>query len=678
MKIFKKMFICSLALLLGTISACNQTASSSEKSTSKNQTTEQSKVVESNASTTSSSSQFTTSSFASSSSKSSSVSSAPSSVISSSSPISSSSIHVHNYGQLHSGYLPSYYYDGMKPYYYCIECGEYFDENKNPTTEEALKLPRATDEIAFLIDDHQKDIFTLVEKDATHASWKIENRGVSKHSTVAIAKPGDESYRYAFLNGDGIDDFNYITFDGIVDVLLTATIDGFVLSFVENLGLYVKTNAAEYPLTKVNYVENGPETCIFGYHTFTAGEKMTVINKHSNKTYGYSDLEKDTKWNKFDFHEGTDGEIVFDKTARYGIEFNRNGDELIAITKVFGPASEGRFEVDFTGERESEEFKSSDMGNDNSQILEMMWYLNHEAVTNAEDIKNYLSKNKFYFYYAFVSFHANEEFSIKNLSTNKIISSEHLIGVFSEREDILTLDGDNIKMLKDGTYEIGYVSCCDSIIVYEMSDNITDAMAIVNSEIISLEKDSNNNVTYTFDANENSTVSFLAPDYSFLPFTFAEGTDLGKFTSFTSNGMTVLLIMVECTLTFTYNLDTHVLSLEYTLRKPFGDFQYYLSGLATLSGMNNFYQHLYIEDGTTVAIAEGIVFPQDTLLIVQEYNVETHESTYYSTLSAKSTPGVATYYTLGGITYIRILSYDSYNVSFDLLTKELTIVTATN
>ena len=665
-------------MLLGTISACDQTASSSGKSTSKSQTTEQSKVVESSVSTTSSPSQFTTSSFSTSSSKSSNVSSAPSSVISSSSSSSNSSIHVHHYGQLHSGYLPSYYYDGMKPYYYCIECGEYFDENKNPTTEEALKLPRATDEIAFLIDGHQKDVFTLVEKDATHASWKIECRGVSKHSTVAIAKPGDESYRYAFFAGDGVDDFNYITIDGIVDILLTATIDGFTLNLIENLGLYVKANGTEYPLTKVKYVEDGPETCIFGYHTFTAGEKMTVVNKHSNKTYGYSSLEKETKWNKFDFHEGTEGEIVFDKTGRYGIEFNRDGDELIAITKVFGPANEGRFEVDFTGERQSEALKASDMGNDNSQITEMMWYLNHEAVTNAEDIKNYLSKNKFYFYYAFVSLHVNEEFSIKNLSTNKVITSEHLTGVFSEREDILTLDGDNIKMLKEGTYEIGYVSCCDSIIVYEMSNNITDAMAVVNSEIISLEKDSNNNVTYTFEANENSTVSFLAPDYSFLPFTFAEGTDLGKFTSFTSNGMTVLLVMVECTLTFTYNLNTHVLSLEYTLRKPFGDFQYYLSGLATLSGMNNFYQQLYIADGATEAIVEGIGLPQDTLLIVQEYNVETYEITYYSTLSAKCTPGAATYFTLGDTTYIRILCSESYNVSFDLLTKELTIITATN
>lgn len=47
----------------------------------------------------------------------------------------------HNLGTLNEETPATCIADGMKAHYYCSDCGKYFDENKNETTEEALKTP---------------------------------------------------------------------------------------------------------------------------------------------------------------------------------------------------------------------------------------------------------------------------------------------------------------------------------------------------------------------------------------------------------------------------------------------------------------------------------------------------------------------------------------------------------
>ena len=47
----------------------------------------------------------------------------------------------HNLGTLIEETPATCIADGMKAHYYCSDCGKYFDENKNETTEEALKTP---------------------------------------------------------------------------------------------------------------------------------------------------------------------------------------------------------------------------------------------------------------------------------------------------------------------------------------------------------------------------------------------------------------------------------------------------------------------------------------------------------------------------------------------------------
>ena len=657
MKNFKKIFICSLALLLGTISACNETNVKSEVSTSKEETTQQSSVVESSVSTTSSVAPISTTS----------------SVTSSSTSSSTTSVHVHDYGTLNAGYLPSYFHDGMKPYYYCEGCQQYFDENKNPTTRDALVLPHATDEIAFLIDNNEKEVFTLVEKDDQHASWKIEDRGVSKNSVVAIAKPGDVNYKYAFFRGEGLDSDNKITIDGRVDILLTATDNGFHLEIVEHKFLVVKVNNNEYPLTRVTYLDN-TQTYVYGYHNFAIGDKMTVVNKYTNEVLDYDDIEDNSKWNKFDFHRSFSGEFVFDKSGRYGIEFSHDGDKKISVTKVFAPASEGTYNIDFVGERADEEMTAMKVDSDNPELAETKWYITHEAVINADDIKEYVNNNDFYFYYSVISLHANDEFSVKELTGNRVIDADHLVGVYSTREDVVTISNGNIKILKEGMYEVGYISCCDSIMIYEISQSTGDVVALVGGEMITLAKDSNGNVTYTFEASAYSTITFIGLDTTYLPFTLAENYDPTIVSSYSYSGIQMLMILKACTMTFVYNLDTHVLTLSWEFDEvpPADNYFYYLSVLGTLSGNSNQTLSMTIANGK--ATVKNVALSVNDLVMVQAMEPTTYQSTTYGTLSSDSTPDAFTTFS----SYIQVLVAGKYDVSFDLTTTQITITTATN
>ena len=662
MKHLKKLFVCSLALILGTISACNDAQSSASTNSSSSVTSSQSaSSVVSSESTSSATSLITSSS-------------APT-ISSSSSSSSSSAAHVHDYGTLNNGYLPSYYYDGMKPYYYCVECGQYFDANKNPTTEAALKIAKAADEISFLLNGIEKDVFTLDEKTDNHVSWSIKGRNVSKGDTVAIAKPGDTNYLYGFFTDSSIDSNHKLTIEGYVNIMLEATPNGFYLSVVDANEIVVKVNETEYKLTKVNYLDNNVPTYIYGYHNFVAGDKMTVVDKVSNKVYDFDDLEDDVKWNKFDFHKGSNDEIVFDKSGRYGIEFSRGGNKLISVTKVFGPASEGTFEIDFTGERESEQLTALKLDDSSSEFATMMWYINHEAVINADDIREYLSTNDFYFYYSAVGLRENDEFQIRETTSSRLVNADHVTGVYAKREDVLTINNGNIKILKTGTYEVGYISSCDSIVIYEISEGIGDVIALIGGEMISLEKDSNNNVTYTFEASEYSSVTFLSNQYEYLPFTLAENYSSSVVMSYTSQGLQLLMILKACTLTFTYNLETHVLTLQWVLSvEPV--YYYYLSVIGSFSGTSN--QTLSMTKANGKATIKNVVLAANELLAVQAMDADTYESTAYTALSEDCTAGAVTLFSLGSSDYIQVLVAGTYDVSFDIQTGLVTITTSTN
>lgn len=484
-----------------------------------------------------------------------------SSQASSSSAASSSSVHVHNYGTCNEGYLPSYFYDGMKPYYYCVECGQYFDINKNPTTQDALKLEKAGDNIALLLDGNEKETFNLVEKDETHASWKIENRGVSKGSIVSIAKPGDTTYKYGFSAGDNIDENYKILIDGQVDFLLTASPNGFRLSINshEYTNLVVKVNDDEYPLNKVTYLEDDKETYIYGYHYFNVGDKMTVVDKVNNITYGYTDLEDDVRWNVYDFTAGFNNTIVFKTQARFGIEFDRGGDKKISITKTFAPAGNVPTVTAVCTTVTDYKLSSTTYANDSSEYEAFTWYIAHEKVINNEDITQFLATYGLTIFSVSAEFKAGDTFKLHQTDLLEPLATFSNIVDLRVAEGAITRgDDDYIVVNKTGTYEIGYLPCCNSIYIYRPNIVGADAYVMVDGNSYPLTKDAYNNVTYTAHFEKNQYAVFMDSAYQLIT---PNQVEISMGTAAHASSFMIYFDKAG-TFTLTLNLDTKNLNVE--------------------------------------------------------------------------------------------------------------------
>lgn len=509
-----------------------------------------------------------------------------SAVVSSSSAISSS-VHTHNYGTLNEGYLPSYYYDGMKPYYYCAECGQYFDADKNPTTEEALKLARATDNIAFTVDGNEKENFELVTKTDNEVIWQLKNRGITRNSVLGIAKPGDPTYKYQFFNGQNIDNSFRLLIDGQIDLTLVATPNGFQLSATENSGLVVRVNNTDYPLHKSEYYQSEMTTYIYGYHQFTAGDKMTVVDVNRNITYTYNDLANSVAWNKYDFHKGTNNEIVFDKTGRYGIEFDRDNDKKIVVTKTFAPATVGNVELVFNGDKSPISLTKQIVEVGTEAYNELAWYMFDRNVINADDIQTYLNDNGWDLYTCQASLSANDLFNLRSIEPEYVIKGEHLVDV-NAALDSVELSGDYIKIKKSGNYTIGYSPCCDGIFIYGSQTVASSAYAMLNSSgtFTNLTADANGVVTIQDHFEVGGSVAYMDTSFKLITPTFSSSTD----TTVARISSGIVFFDKAGTFKLELNLNTKVLNIiviELDQVTPPTE----LTG-ATMSGSGSFYANM--------------------------------------------------------------------------------------
>ena len=546
MKKTRLLVLASLILTMGLV-ACGGGNSSSQSSTPISSSTENSSSSSSSAPSTSSASES---------------SSTPSS---SSSP-SSSSIHTHVYGNLIEGYLPSYAYDGMKDHYYCAECGQYFDANKNPVTEESLKLPKYDGSIAISVNGVEKGTFTMLEKEeyVTFVEWEYKNLTVAVDDVLTLTKPGDATYKYKYFGDGNVDKDGKILTAGTVNLTLVGNANGFHLdvSGYKYKGLVVKVNENEYPLTKVSYYEEDKETYIYGYHYFAVGDKMTVVDNVNDIVYDFEDLENDTKWDTFDFHKGDNNEIVFDYEARFGIEFDRGGDKLISITKTFAPNDGSAFQVNYSSDKAAVDLEKMAIDQNNELYDEMSWYLSHEAVINNSDIKDYVTANGFNAYSATISFAKDEMFNLKNVTKNSIIKGEHLASIFSESTgDFVSISGDYLKVLEDATILVFYVPFCDTISLYYIGATATDAYVYFGGSFIPVEIN-NNIIEYNnFHVDQYDTITFVDDKYSGIEFTLASGYDATVLYASTTSGMTVVMFYKAGTFSASLDLTTHILTV---------------------------------------------------------------------------------------------------------------------
>ena len=437
----------------------------------------------------------------------------------------------HDYGNMVNGYLPSYYFDGMQDYYKCSRCKQYFDANKKETTESALKLEKASDNVAVSVNGEQKGVFTLLNKDENAVTWEYKNLTVAVNDVISLTKPGDATYKYQYFGDGNIDQDGKVLTAGAVNLNLVATPNGFQLavSGYKYQGLVVKVNENEYPLTKVTYYEDNKETYIYGYHYFNVGDKMTVVDNVNNIVYDFDDIENDTAWNTFDFHKGANNEIVFDYQARFGIEFDRGGDKKISITKTFGPNDGSAFEIDFTSDKSSVSMKEYAFDKTDDEYEEMLWYLNNENVINNSDIVEYIQTNGLKVYMATVDFKVGETFNVHNITKNTSINADHLATVYGDNTNYVTIDGNYLKITKTGSYLVEYVPSSDIIALFVVGGSVViggDGYLMANSSFIQGTRDNSGLVVYNnVSVSKNGYVVFMDSDYNMLSPTLDSSCD---------------------------------------------------------------------------------------------------------------------------------------------------------
>ena len=553
-----------------------------------------------------------------------------------------SSNHTHVYGDLVDEVLPSYFYDGKKAYYYCSECKQYFDADKNPVTEDSLILPKATDDLAISINGVEIGTFTLIDKQENEVNWEYKNLSVVVDDVVTLTKPGDSSYIYKYFGGGNLDQNGKVLTTGKVDIDLWATPNGFQLTMTgyKYQGLVVKINDEEYPLAKVTYYESDKETYIYGYHPINVGDTMTVIDNVNNIVYDYDDLENDTKWNTFDFHKGTNNEIVFDYKARYGIEFDRGGDKLISITKTFEPRDGDDFQVHYSSDKAPVDLEEMIIGPTHELYEEISWYINHQEVKNCLDIADYINNNGYHAFYATINFAKNEMFNLKYVTRDYIIKADHLVSVFADStEGLVTISGDYIKVLEDATITVFYAPYCDAISLYfSSSSGASDAYIYLNGNFVPVEIN-NNVITYNnFHADQYDTISFVDGSYQGIEFTLASGYDATVLYASTTSGTTVLMFFKAGTFSVSLDLSTHTLTV--TIVELDGAAQ---TGTPTyLSGKGGLYKTLvdnpenadevYASNVSITGASEGfyIAFYDGDLKSIEDLTIDADSSSYGS------------------------------------------------
>ena len=96
-------------------------------------------------------------------------------------------------------------------------------------------------------------------------------------------------------------------------------------------GIVFEKNGDRYAMNFVTYPTDEVNSYVYGYVYIHAGDKLLIRDTESGAVWGYEDIDAELLWNTWDYHKGEGGEIVFDFTARYAFEFDRNGNKLIYI-----------------------------------------------------------------------------------------------------------------------------------------------------------------------------------------------------------------------------------------------------------------------------------------------------------------------------------------------------------
>ena len=569
----------------------------------------------------------------------------------------------HDYGNLIDGYLPSYFYDGSKPYYQCSRCHQKFDSNKNSATDEQLKLEKASDLIVITVNDVEKGPFYQVDKDESHAEWSFSGLYVNTGDVLSITKPGDPTYKYQFFRRGNLDENNKIITSGCVDLSLTATPNGFSLSVsgYKYPGLVVKINDDEYPMNEVMYYNYATKTHIFGYVRLIAGDVVTVVDNVRNIVYGYNDAGENVLWNTYDFERYEGAAILVLHAMTCGIEFEPTKNKIL-ITKVFEPAQDVSSYYVSSGSQGRQQMEVNTIEPGTQAYTEATWYLFNEKVTCNEAYKKYLDygEKSFNIYTLTVDFTEGEIISVAAAS-GRVIAGENLSDL---RSSNIVFYGGSIHATGTVTAQIGYTPLFDTLFIYEVENPQVDEVYVLLGGVATPIQAIDSIAEFTFHANKGNTLSFIYGGAQ-LNCTLAAGYDA----TVVSCTQGLIIFMKPGTFKATLDLRRNVVTI--TVIELDVTYTYYFHVLDMANSSNSKNYTMKVSNG--VATAKNVTVTPGLYFYVMKYNDVTMDGVQFGTLDPSVDSSIAS---LAFSTYYVWNTSGTFNVSINLSTELITISSA--
>lgn len=501
----------------------------------------------------------------------------------------------HEYGSMYWGKSPSFWEDGNIEYYFCEECEKYFDADY--TEVESVVLPKLSRNISICVNGVATPL-VIVEENESQIIWTLDNLDVTKGDIITICVSDNPSVTYDYfaegnVNKDGI----ILTTAKNISVNVTATPNGIML-FIDGYkyeGIVIEINGEQYPMGNVTYPDE-INSYIYGYVYLEQGDEFVIIDNLNNIVYDYDDLDESYLWDTWDFHRGDDGEFVIDYATRYGIEFDYDGNKKIFINKVFEPVDRNNYEIVFEDETiESVPLTEINIPSNDETYEELLWYVIHEKVMNNEDIVSYINEHGLYVYTDTIYLEAGVKFNLRNVTKDYVISSDKLTEVYT-LNDNLTKEGDYVKILTSGYYEITYMPCVDGFMLMDSYvEETADLFMYLDGEYVPLTINEDNTVTYEgLVADTSTNISFISNNYmNYYPITIDSNTDSSIAYVYESSGISLVFFNKAGTYDLTYNVETGVLIIIDQNQEEPGyssvEYMYFLSVVNSSSGNQTLY-----------------------------------------------------------------------------------------
>lgn len=470
----------------------------------------------------------------------------------------------HEYGSMYWGKSANFWEDGNIEYYQCAVCEKYFDAEYNEV--ETPVISKYSTNLSICVNGTPTAL-VLGEQHENFIEWSLEGLSVTKGDVITLCQTDNAEIGHNyFASGNVGEDGKILTTAAAANVVLTATPNGLML-FIDGYkyeGIVIEINGVQYPMNFVTYPDGEETSYVYGYVEFAVGDEFVIIDNVSGTVYDYDDLDPVFAWDTWDYHRGDNGEFVIDFSARYGIEFDNNGNKKIYITKAFAPYDGESFGVVFDGsDREDEMFSSIELPTDNSADNEFMWTLTHCTTMNNADFVEYIDENGLWFYCTIIDIEEGEKFSLKDFTTGELIGADYLVDITGDITAV-TREGDLVSVQKSGSFNIIYLPAFNSFTIdCDTSSSSSEICMYLDGSFVPLLKDADGVVTYEgLVADTSTNIMFTDNTYTtYLPITLDSQTNSSIAHVGESNGMSMLLFDKAGTYNLAYNVETGVLSI---------------------------------------------------------------------------------------------------------------------